>query len=250
MMTSKLPAIIVLLTLLANPFVFAEEPTGGNLQPQSWPVTFESWLAKVTGIDPKVYRTLARNRGATQRPRGTSLNRRDLITGIDQTLWQCGGCWSPILMSREEIAVIRDDGVWGVSILTKTPRQLIKAAGVREAVSAIADDSKWLLLVRTQRTGDCEYTTWRADIRSGVLERYGDSKVTCLLEFDFRSLIRPDQVRGDLILTTSEDDDPPLHVTKHNFSGTGESIVVLLPRRLAFDPIWLSDHAIAYIAGN
>jgi hypothetical protein len=243
----KFPSFIFLLILLASVSGRTEEPARKDLQPQSWPPAFELWLAKVTGINPNVYRTLARNRGVTQRPRGTSLIRRDLTKGTDQTLWQCGNCWSPILLNGDEIAVLREDGVWAVSTQMKGAHQLIKAGGLSEAISRIAGQPEWVLLVRAESVGNCEYTTWRASLRSGTLERYGEAKATCLLEFDFRSLIKPDQVHDNFVLTTSESDDPPLHVTKHSSSGGGESVVVLLPAQAAFDPIWLSDSSIAYI---
>ena len=217
-------------------------------KPQSWPAAFEAWLSKVTGINPNLYRNLARNRGVTKRPSGSELVRRDLATGADQTLWQCGNCWSPILFGGDEIAVLKEDGVWVVSVQTKAARQAIKAAGLREAISSIKEQPEWVLLVRGEQAGDCEYATWRANLRSGVLERFGEAQTTCLLEFDFRSLIKPDQVRGDFVLATSEDDDPPLHVTKlRSSTSTVESVVVFPSRKAAFDAIWLGDSSIAYI---
>jgi hypothetical protein len=228
--------------------ILAQSQAEKRSKPQSWPAAFEAWLSKVTGINPSVYRNLARNRGVTQRPTGTTLVKRDLATGVDQILWQCGNCWSPILFGGDEIAVLREDGVWVVSVQTKAARQAIKAGGLREAISSIKDQPEWILLVRGEQAGNCEYTTWRANLRSGALERFGEAETTCLLEFDFRSLVKPDQVLGDFVLTTSEDDDPPLHVTKRCTSASGgESVVILPSGKAAFDPIWLGDSTIAYI---
>jgi len=119
------------------------------------------------------------DRGVTQRPTGTALVRRDLISGVDQTLWQCGNCWSPILLGGEEIAVLKEDGVWVVSLQNKTALQAIKAAGLRELISSIKEQPEWVLVVRGEQTGDCEYTTWRANLRSGALERFGEAETTC-----------------------------------------------------------------------
>jgi len=75
----------------------------------------------------------------------------------------------------------------------KTALQAIKAAGLRELISSIKEQPEWVLVVRGEQTGDCEYTTWRANLRSGALERFGEAETTCLLEF---GLSLPDKARS------------------------------------------------------
>jgi len=246
-MSTRPQSLILGLGIFILSFTFAVVPQ---------PNTFKQWLCRILGIDPKVYDKISKVRGADG-GHGMSLVRLNLLSGQEQTLWRCNGCWSPSAAGEDNIVVIKQDGIWLLS-LTRHDEATLKVAGTDLTVILGQMSGQTQALLVLQRTGnshipgDCNLRLRVANLRSGTLQDPLDQPQPCVR---LAEVIKVDRIRANqeiresrpdpqtgnrslLKAVIAENDNRPLVFS--NLFGGRDSVD-------RFDPIWLDDQTIAYL---
>lgn len=234
-----------------------------NDKSRSWSTAFEAWLDKLTGIPNNFLRNQGAQRSGSGWPRGRALVSAEVQDGSllhESVIWDCQDCWSPLSLGPDRIAVTKDDGVWVVSTKDRKPisaEPIVRATDIRVLLALSQDNSSRIIVLRSDITNQYEYSTWLCDLDAGTISRYREPAIDEVLEFDFRELVRPQQVRNHLLVRNRDADDDPLRIAiyrlaeiKDGVLGTGTLLAAQRKEEhpaSRFDPVWTGDGSIVYV---
>ena len=230
--------------------------------------TFKEWFCGLVGIDPKVYDKLTRARGLDDPTPGVRLMKLYLRTGQEQLLWNCKGCWSPVMTKRREIAVLKKDPtgrdeIWIVRKAPKEPSQVFAGQGIDMLVGEVKNKPDHLLLL--QKNAACkqsklgQYSIRMIDLGSASpkLEEPGDLPQQCVSLSD---VTKPDQIRNNEMVSNSAKTGPNgaqrRELNKAHMPPDDSDLLLaplapqfdaLQPISERYDPIWFSDNEVVYI---
>lgn len=238
----------------------------GALPPSTQAKTFKEWFCSLLGIDPKVYDKLTRSRGPSESPvAGLRLMKRNLKIGTEEILWDCNGCWSPVMLNSSEIAVLKKDPgteenqIWIVPVTKPANRrQVFKGSGIDVLLGRASKSNRLLLaqkIADCRQSSDGEYSIREIDLsaRDPKLQKPSELPQPCISAVDASP--KPDQIRNQILLGTSDNKDinsgQPIRreLTKLLLNDGYSAPLVSQPDEHfeSYDPIWLSDDAIIYI---
>jgi hypothetical protein len=228
--------------------------------------TFKEWFCGLLGINPKVYDKLTRTRGPDDPIPGARLMKLNLETGNEEVVWNCIGCWSPVMVNSTDIAVLKKDAATGQSQIWILPaakatgqHQVFAGAGIDMLVGLANKPNKLLLL---QKNADCkkssegdEFSIREIDLGfpGSKLEKPADLPQQCVSLID--AVPKPDQIRNQILLSNSAKLDinsgqrkrrelTKLPVNDKYFAPLAPQLDEQFER---YDPIWLSDREVIYI---
>jgi hypothetical protein len=214
------------------------------------------WFRATFGIDLQAYANLTGVRGGDERGAGARLIAYDITRKTETTLWQCGGCWSPVLVG-ESTAVLR---IAAVSA-DQSEVWMVTSCGVHRVGGPLPLDSA---LVGTDRgtiyaavpdsrcAAEATYRLVAIDSQSGAIADLPDS-----LCMGGASLPRAGRVRDDRIISSTP-------AQKADGMTQPRKLYVLAPAKGArptasplslpvddvdrFDPIWGGSDRVIYVA--
>jgi hypothetical protein len=209
------------------------------------------WL----GLKPDLYSRLA-TRGGDFEPAGERLMLCDLKAKRISPLWVCGECWSPILLSEGMAAVAKSDGIWRVPLDGSPPTEILSATNLGVLVGVSPTDSQQLLVLLVDGGGaSTTYVPKLADLKSGKLAPAPSELGGTYRTGDLAAFPRPDALRGDRLLSTSQ--DPPLRMFGATYMalptpslGDNEELLPWSPVKEGveqFRPIWVGRDSIVFL---
>jgi hypothetical protein len=217
-----------------------------------------SWFTRVLKIDPRAYANLTAFRQGRSFDAGSSLASFDRSTGQEETLWECGSCWSPTIVD-DGIAVLRHTDTAAVELwlvpAKGSPRRVAKVDGA--AMIAGADGKHVFAGVTASECAGSEEGPY-ALVEIDMKGRTAPVKESPC--FGTVSLIAAGRVRGDRLLGTTSKADltgrrrPRRIIVYTPATGDTPEAVPFDDRMTAsvdrIDPVWWSDDRIVYVAGH
>jgi hypothetical protein len=239
------------IALLLAAFMLA--PYGKQQQPPpDRPGThFLAWICKKLKIDPSVYARVTRDIPPTRH--GQQIVMFDLASHRESTIWSCPtGCWSPLVLDHNTVAVIQPDGIWRVHITQPSDaHKVLDSEGIRWLLGSVDQPSNALLVAISQDGVACSLQLRYADTSTGRLSLVNDSPETCVQ--DFGEFVRAGQIRDHILLQSSSNGTDVLITTLAADGSRGPEKLFdpLLDSskdgRDRYDPQWIDDSRILYI---
>lgn len=211
-------------------------------------------VCKWMGLNPALYSRMA-TRGGDVEPAGNRLMRCDLRTRKPELLWDCGECWSPIIMSEVAAAVAKADGIWRVPLDGSSPAKILSENKIAILVGASPTDAQQLLVLMASSEGpSATYTPRLADLRMGKLADTPVELRGIYKKDDLAAFPRPDAFRGDLLLSTSQDTPMRMLVARVTITptvslGDNEELLPGVSGKGVerFRPIWSGTDSILFL---
>jgi len=213
--------------------------------------SFIVWLCQKLKIDPGVYARVTRDIPRVRA--GDKIVSFDKTTGMETTIWSCGGCWSPTLLDSKTIAFIKEDGIWTFTIgQADSARKVLEASQIQWILGPVDQPTQSLLVATSLNQNGCALTLQYAQLIEKKLLPVPDSDTTCL--DNAGNLIRSGQVNGDRLIHSSANDTDILVIENPATAG-GRVVDMLFDPRLnsakdgisRFDPQWINATTILYI---
>lgn len=213
--------------------------------------SFIAWLCKKLKIDPGVYARVTRDIPKVRA--GDRVETFDKTTGVETTVWNCGGCWSPTMLDSKSFAVVKEDGIWTFTLgEADSARKPLDAKQIQWILGPVDQPPKSLLIAAALNQNGCVLTLQYAPLNGGKLLPVQDSDTTCL--DNAGNLIRSGQVKDDRIIHSSANDTDIL-VTENPATPQGLVVDNLFDSRLnsakdgvaRFDPQWVNQTTILYL---
>jgi hypothetical protein len=217
------------------------------------------WFHRMFGIDVRAYANLTAVRGERQVEPAPRLVVFDRSTGKEETLWNCGGCWSPFPSGSDVYALRQtsDDAAKTELWVVHGDGKAERVVAVPSAVAIVGRNSDALVVgvpaTRCDKSTEGPNAFVAVDVANAKTRELEDSP--CVGSLGLTSSAR---VRGDRYLDTTHRAD--LQGTRRDRTilvltpATGETPTATyfdarFPRGVdRYDPIWLSDERIAYVA--
>ncbi|HMJ85220.1 MAG TPA: hypothetical protein VK504_18685 [Vicinamibacterales bacterium] len=217
-----------------------------------------SWFMRVLKIDPRAYANLTAFRKGRSFDAAPRLASFDRVTGREETIWACGSCWTPTVVD-DGIAVLRHSESAAVELWLVPKKGSPRRVGNIDGATMIAGAVRNRVFVGVTSL-DCAdsqegpYALVQADM-SGRTSKVKDSPC-----FGTVSLTAAGRLRGDRLLGTTSKTDltgrqhPRRIIIYTPATGDTPGAVPFDERMTAgvdrFDPVWMSDDRIIYVAGN
>jgi hypothetical protein len=212
-------------------------------------------VCKWLGLNPVLYSRLA-TRGGDAEPSGERLMVGDLNTRKIDLLWLCGECWSPILLSEGVAAVAKPDGIWRVPLDGSAPARILSANNIGVLVGPNPNSPQQLLVLVSAGGGaSTTYVPNLADLKAGKLAPAPVELEGTYLTGDLAAFPRPDALRGERLLSTSQNRPFRMLVARYTASptpslGDNEELLPWSPTRGGlerFRPIWVGRDSILFL---
>jgi hypothetical protein len=189
---------------------------------------------------------------------GRRLMRADLEKKQIDVLWDCGGCSSPVLISAQRVAVLKQSELWTVGIDGASPRKELSLPDA-EALVGITAEPPTRILILARAVGSqrpvrvqpklVDVATWT------IAAAPPDIDMVFNREDAFASFPRPDEYRNGARLKTSA--GRPWHVQTERVdtaSAVNQPLFAGWPAAPGmsaatqrFDAIWLDDRRVVFL---
>jgi hypothetical protein len=227
--------------------------------PAASPESLQTWLEGVlhwTEERAKAYFRVAGTKGMEERHAGERLTRADLATKTESVIYECGSCWSPVVVDDGRVAILKTDGVWLVRLDGGAAHLAVAATRLHKIVGRTKDRPARLLVVQqVAEQAGCEYELRFADVGAGKIEEAEGIAVTCVGEEDLAALRKPDMFHnGRVVRATDPAGRFPPKLLVADMPAQGERLLPardLLPwiedDNGRLDPVWIGDNAVLYV---
>jgi hypothetical protein len=254
--------LIGLLTQQPAPKASPKKPTPAQNAPpvQKKPETPAQWLHRVTGIDLQAYRNLTAVRSENRADPAPRLVEFDRSTGMEKTLWACGGCWSPARVNGGTVVLRQtaDDPTGAELWLVRDGRATPTRIASVPKVAAIAGTVKERVYVgiaqdRCASSSEGPYGIVAVDLARGTVSDVANAPC-----FGIVSLASSGRIRGNRYLATTRENDlagnPRPRQLLVMSPATGPTpTATYFDERLQtppdrYDAVWVDEQRIVYLA--
>jgi hypothetical protein len=248
--------------MIRTSIAFALAVAVWSMQPSE---TLLERVCRFLKIDPKIYKKLTSVRGTEHEGIGQRLMVADLERRRTSELWNCSGCWSPIIVSMGQLAVAKSDGIWVVSRDGQQAKLVVPASNITRLVGVIPEKGRLVLALTVEGGGtDALYSPVVADLDHGLLKAAPTELAKGFREAEILYFPRPDRFRvfpqpdgtriGKFIsasatrprylLTSTLPEGERAHLSENTDLLPWLNSKGMVER---FDPIWLSDREVAFL---
>jgi hypothetical protein len=221
--------------------------------------TAGEWFQRVLGIDMRAYLNLTAYRRLTGIDAAPRLALFDRTTGEEKTLWACGACWSPARVDNGTVILRQTDEtpeveLWLVADGGAAPKRVAVVPGAA-GITGTLGGRVFVAATRERCNSSVEglYGLIEVNATTSTVAELPDAP--CIGSASFGAMGR---VRGDRLLSTTRKIDQAGNRRNRRIlvlapatgqAPTGNYFDARLkapPDR--FDPIWVTDDRIVYVA--
>jgi hypothetical protein len=226
----------------------------------------KDWICRVLGIKVQTYNRLSQVRSDPEPTLGARLMRLKLSDGQEKVVWQCDGCWSPVALSETEAAILKRDGIWLVPLADGSPapaQPKIASQNLVAIIGLLDRQSKEVIVAQRNTTPGCKYSLLQANLSTGEMKDLVGPTERCLEGSNQLLLtVNAGRLRDDkLLFAPRNTSDTPRTLWRGIYTQRqGSDSVDYRSERLIpaidrnddgvdrYDPNWISDSEIIYIA--
>jgi hypothetical protein len=217
---------------------------------QDWTARYRAWLCKVAGYGCNIKDVADTRKGDHAHPLGGDLMTYDVATPQGRFIWQNCGCWSPMPIDADSLAVVTEDGIWAIPLSHPAGRKLIyKSPDVLDLLQ-VRGSPPSILLLKSSKENGCAFQPFLLNTETFKSTSAPEEiDLDCGKEWDDTDLVKPAQIANGNTLTAS------IFNGKYKiYLGDRDGIKPLLPAAGAkgecFDPVWITKSLMAFVSGQ